>query len=97
MQKKIGFLSTEWAVLTHLDNNARASFASVGRLINTSKENVSNATHRLEQSGVISKYFAVINVSRLGFTPYVVYAQLQATSPKERISAINRLCAFPEV
>lgn len=97
MQKQIGSLSTEWAVLTHLDNNARASFAEIGRLLDTSKENVSNATHRLEQRGVISSYFAVIGVSRLGLTPYVVYAQLQAASTKERSEAIKRLCQHPEV
>ena len=97
MRNKIGALSTEWAVLTHLDNNARASFAEIGRLIDTSKENVSNATHRLEQSGIITKYYSVINVTHLGFTPYVVYAQLQAISPKERSATVNRICSYPEV
>jgi DNA-binding Lrp family transcriptional regulator len=93
----IGPLSNDWAVLCQLEYRARATYAEIGRLIGISKENVKNATRRLEQRGIISNYFAVIDVSRLGLTPYVVYAQLTAASQNERDLIIRKLCAHRNI
>lgn len=97
MSNSVSPLSRDWAVLCHLDLSGRATYAELGRRIGLSKETVKNIVSRLEQRGIVSHYMAFIDVTRLGFTPYVVYAQFRNAIQSEREKIVAYLCSRPEV
>jgi Lrp/AsnC family leucine-responsive transcriptional regulator len=56
-----------WNILTTLQQNARASFAAIGRKIGLSPPAVAERIKRLEDSGVISGYWAEVSHKEVGY------------------------------
>jgi len=69
-------------ILIELDKNARISYSELGKRIRVAKETVKYRITQLEKKGIISGYYTVINLSKLGFVLYRLYLRLQNTSPK---------------
>jgi Lrp/AsnC family transcriptional regulator, leucine-responsive regulatory protein len=63
---KAGIDATDWALLELLQNNARLSFAALGRKLRLSAPAVAERMKRLEERGVIRAYRTEINLSALG-------------------------------
>lgn len=84
-------------ILFELDGNARLSLAEIGRRVGLSKEVVHYRVSSLEKSGVIFKYFTVIDVSRLGFTNYKGFIKLQKASERQEAEFISWLARNPNV
>jgi Lrp/AsnC family transcriptional regulator, leucine-responsive regulatory protein len=57
----------DWHILKELQENARLSFAELGRIVSLSRPAVAERMKRLEEMGVIAGYRAEINLSRLGY------------------------------
>ena len=57
----------DWHILKELQENARLSFAELGRIVNLSRPAVAERMKRLEEMGVIAGYRAEINLSSLGY------------------------------
>ncbi len=55
-----------WKVLECLQQNARLTFAELGRKVGLSTPAVAERVHRLEEAGVITGYHAEVNVAKLG-------------------------------
>jgi len=55
-----------WKILEALQQNARTSFAELGRKIGLSTPAVAERVHRLEEAGVITGYHASLDSSKLG-------------------------------
>jgi len=55
-----------WKILEALQDNARLSFAELGRKVGLSTPAVAERIHRLEEAGVITGYHAALNMARLG-------------------------------
>jgi Lrp/AsnC family transcriptional regulator, leucine-responsive regulatory protein len=55
-----------WKILETLQQNARTSFAELGRKIGLSTPAVAERVHRLEEAGVITGYHASLDSSKLG-------------------------------
>ncbi len=58
--------SISWRILESLQQNARQSFAELGRKVGLSTPAVAERIHRLEDAGVITGYHASLNVAKLG-------------------------------
>lgn len=57
---------TNWRILEELQEDARISFAELGRRVGLSVPGVTERVHKLEDAGVISGYHATIDLKRLG-------------------------------
>lgn len=64
--------SIAWKILEALQQNARITFAELGRKVGLSTPAVAERVHRLEESGVITGYHAAVDPARLGMTVRIV-------------------------
>jgi len=55
-----------WKILEALQQNARMSFAELGRQVGLSTPAVAERVHRFEEAGVITGYHAKIDLQRIG-------------------------------
>ncbi|MGD0682214.1 MAG: Lrp/AsnC family transcriptional regulator [Terracidiphilus sp.] len=55
-----------WRILEALQQNARQSFAQIGRQIGLSTPAVAERVHRLEEAGVITGYHVALDLAKLG-------------------------------
>lgn len=55
-----------WKILESLQRNARLTFAELGRKVGLSTPAVAERVHRLEEAGIITGYYAQVNVAKLG-------------------------------
>jgi len=61
-----------WKILEALQQNARVSFAELGRMIGLSTPAVAERVHRLEEAGVITGYHVGLNMAKLGIPMHVL-------------------------
>jgi Lrp/AsnC family transcriptional regulator, leucine-responsive regulatory protein len=57
---------TDWRILQALQRNARMSYAELARAVNMSPSAVTERVRRLEESGVVVGYTAVLDPERVG-------------------------------
>ncbi len=57
---------TDWALLEALQQDARVSFAQLGRQLGLSSPAIAERVRRLEDRGVITGYHAAVNGAQLG-------------------------------
>jgi Lrp/AsnC family leucine-responsive transcriptional regulator len=55
-----------WKILESLQQNARLSFAEIGRKVGLSTPAAAERVRRLEEAGVITGYHASVNTAKLG-------------------------------
>jgi len=55
-----------WRILESLQQNARVSFAELGRTVGLSTPAVAERVRRLEEAGIITGYHAALNAAKLG-------------------------------
>ncbi|SEG70879.1 transcriptional regulator, AsnC family [Actinacidiphila yanglinensis] len=58
--------ATDWRLLAALQEDARASYAELARVVAMSASAVTERVRRLEEAGVIAGYSAVIDPERVG-------------------------------
>ncbi len=75
-------------LLAALQQNARLSFSALGRRVGLSAPAVAERVRRMEQSGLISGYRAVVDPARAGRP---VTAFLRLLCPGDRYNAVRRL------
>ncbi len=64
--------SIAWKILEALQQNARITFAELGRKVGLSTPAVAERVHRLEESGIITGYHATVDPARLGMAVRIV-------------------------
>jgi len=67
--------SIAWKILEALQQNARISFAELGRQVGLSTPAAAERVKRLEEAGIIAGYHALVDPERLGI-PICVYMRL---------------------
>ena len=86
---------TDWQILRALQQNARLSFAELGRMVNLSRPAVAERMRRLETLGIIAGYRAEIDLARLG---YSITAFIRLKAQADKVDALAELLkASPEV
>ncbi|WP_455351802.1 Lrp/AsnC family transcriptional regulator [Streptomyces sp. SYSU K217416] len=68
--------ATDWRLLEVLQRDGRASFAELARAVSMSPSAVTERVRRLEETGVISGYAAVVEHDRLGL-PILAFVRLR--------------------
>ena len=82
-------------ILTELQANGRLPFAELGRRVGLSTPAVAERVRRMEDSGVIERYIAVVNPAKVGLP---VRAFIKITVPGDRLPHFNGLAQrVPEV
>ncbi len=84
-------------ILAELDLNARATFQEIGRKTRLSKETAIYRIKHLEKKGIIERYTALVNFSKIGYTGHVVYSRFQNMNEQLKKEMIEHLTNIPEV
>lgn len=84
-------------ILYWLDTDARTSNAELAKKAGLSCEVARYRVRRLEREGIIKKYFALIDVSKLGFSSFRTYIKLQGMSQAKEKEFVHYLKERPEV
>ncbi|MGD0740870.1 MAG: Lrp/AsnC family transcriptional regulator [Terracidiphilus sp.] len=86
-----------WKILEALQQNARQSFAEIGRQIGLSTPAVAERVHRLEEAGVIAGYHVALDIAKLGVPIRVLVrltipgGDLQITRSVTAIKELNEI------
>lgn len=83
--------SKDLVLLRLLDENGRASLASLGKSLRLSKSAVANRISALEKEKILLGYYSVIDSSRLGFLSFRVYLKFSRTNPKTEARILSEL------
>jgi Lrp/AsnC family transcriptional regulator, leucine-responsive regulatory protein len=68
--------ATDWRILDALQSNGRAGFAELARVVNMSASAVTERVRRLEETGIIGGYTAVVDHEKLGL-PVLAFVRLR--------------------
>jgi|SRR5579871_4563209 len=86
-----------WKILEALQQNARLSFAELGRKVGLSTPAVAERVHRLEEAGVISGYHAAVNLARIGLAIRVLVRLTIPGGDAPIVRAIHAIKELPEI
>jgi len=86
---------TSWAILKALQENARISYAELGKRVGLTSPAVTERVRKMEDAGIISGYHAEINPSALGFSISVVI-QLRNNHGRSK-EVVGFIQSIPEV
>ena len=100
MMKRLGYENgdidaTDEAILTTLIANARTTIADLARAVNLSAPSVAERVRRLEESGVITGYSAVISPAAIGLQISALLRIRPVPGQLEKVSEIIR--GIPEI
>jgi DNA-binding Lrp family transcriptional regulator len=84
-------------ILYELDRNARQSFSEMGKRVGMSKEVVAYRVGRLLEKGVVKGFYAVLDLSKLGYASYRAYFRLPGASPAEEAAMLAELAGRKDV
>ncbi len=85
---------TGWALLQALQEDARASYADLGRLVGLTPPAVADRVRRLEMAGIITGYHAAVDPVKLGLGLTAII-RFKSSLSYERTIPIIRSC--PEI
>ena len=86
-----------WKILEALQQNARMTFAELGRKVGLSTPAVAERVHRLEEAGIITGYHAAVDPACLGMTVRVI-VRLTIRGGDQQVSrAVAVIRELPEV
>lgn len=95
VESSIALDAVDAAILDALQRDGRLSIAELGRTVSMSASAVTERLRRLESSGVIQGYTAVVDPTRVGFT---IMAFLRLRYPSSNYKPIHDLlAATPEI
>src|ERR1700730_2800715 len=88
--------TTDWGLIEALQENARLTFAELGRRVSLSPPAVAERIRRLEESGILRGYHAELDLAALG-VPMQAMIRITTSNSTEGATHGNRLAAVPEV
>ena len=82
---------TDWAILRELQEDARLSYAEIGRRVGLSSPAVQERVRRMEDSNVIKAYRADINYEAVGLPIMSLTRLMNVIGGKAKINEVARL------
>jgi Lrp/AsnC family transcriptional regulator for asnA, asnC and gidA len=86
----------DWQILHMLQQNAKLTFAEIGKKLDVAHSTVYDRIQRMEEHGVIKKYEAVVDPEKIGSTQTIALMNI-VTDPKETENIAKKLTRFNEV
>jgi len=86
---------TDWEILRELQENARISYAELGRRVGLTSPAVQERVRRLEDAGVIQGYHTTVNPEALGL-PIQVLIRLEGEC-RNKEQAVAELKEIPQI
>lgn len=77
-----------WKIIEELQQDARLSWAELGRRVGLTTPAVAERVYRLEKLGVICGFHADINLERLGM-PILIYVRLSIGGPESTVRSFQ--------
>ena len=84
-------------ILYQLDVNARQSFSVIGKKVGLSKDVVNYRIKQMEKHDIISGYYAVLDIGKLGYLNFRVFLKFKNTTPKKEAEIMAYLKNHPMV
>lgn len=78
-------------ILSELDLNSRATDSEIAKRVGLSKQIVNYRISKLTGNKIISNFYTLLNVGKLGFNSYYVFFQLQKINKKKEEEIIDFL------
>jgi len=97
MANNIKLSQSDYKLLYALEKDARKSVSKIAKEIRESKQKTYYRIKRLEKLGLILGYYAIIDVSNLGYTTYRIYLNLKNVDNVRRKEIIDFFVGIPEV
>lgn len=88
--------STDWQLLTELQQDARLSYRMLGQRVGLSAPAVSERVRKLEELGIITGYHAVVDRSRVGL-PITAIIRMGLHGSERSDQVITMIREFDEV
>lgn len=89
--------NTDWDILRELQEDARLSYAEIGRRVGLSSPAVQERVRRLEEANIIKAYRAEVNYEALGL-PIMSITRLMNVQGKDSIKKVKTIAqSTPEV
>jgi len=79
----------DWRIVEELQQNARLSWAELGRRVGLTTPAVAERVHRLEKLEVIRGFHADISLERLGL-PILIFVRLSMTGPESLVRTFQQ-------
>jgi Lrp/AsnC family transcriptional regulator for asnA, asnC and gidA len=86
----------DWQILNLLQQNAKLTFAEIGKKLDVAHSTVYDRIQRMEEHGVIKKYEAVVDPEKIGVKQTIAIMNI-VTDPKETENIAKKLTRFNEV
>jgi DNA-binding Lrp family transcriptional regulator len=86
----------DWQILNLLQQNAKLTFAEIGKNLDVAHSTVYDRIQRMEEHGVIKKYEAVVDSEKIGVKQTIALMNI-VTDPKETENIAKKLIRFNEV
>lgn len=96
-QRKISLDKKDKKILFALDFHARASYASLAKEVGLSKQTTEYKIKRFVQHGLITGFYPVINVPKLGYLYCRVMITLQQVNAQKKAEILKFLQLHPQV
>ena len=90
-----GLDAVDWRLVELLQEDARLSYAELGRRVSLSPPAVAERVRRLEEEGVVTGYHAEVDVARLGFPMQAVIRIIASARMSDQVA--RQVQEIPEV
>ncbi len=84
-------------ILAVLDQDARLAESVIGKKVRASKQVVGYRLKKLQREGVISNYYTMLDVGKLGFDSYYVFVQLTGLNSEEENALYSTILKLPHI
>lgn len=92
------FDKTDYVILDILQQQGRLSYRNIGEIVALSAPSVAERIHKMEQSGVIEGYKAIINYEKIGFHISAIISMSPTKGPGTTIGkALRQIMEISEV
>ncbi|MGH8966120.1 MAG: Lrp/AsnC family transcriptional regulator [Actinomycetes bacterium] len=81
---------TDWAIITELQHDGRLTLTELARRVSLSASATTERVRRLESTGVVTGYRAVVDLEKVGYT---ILALVRLKYPGNRHEPLHRLLA----
>ncbi|GAB1858025.1 Lrp/AsnC family transcriptional regulator [Flavobacteriaceae bacterium MHTCC 0001] len=86
----------DWKIIKLLQENARLSYAQIGREIGLSPSATAERVQRLEDAEVLTRYISIINHKKVGYSLYA-YITLSFKEYTDYQKFLGEVHTFPEI